>query len=461
MSQQSQQRRSVRRPKPYTSSPSAQASHLLPGNWEYRDIAASSESLGSTHTVASETQQQYSQRNDDGDQQMMVEDEHHEKSPRQFSQPQWTETDNSYFDCLKCGQIFQSKSDLLAHFEGNPEHGMLPYNEPTKPQLPSISSLLLIENQNLVESRHLPGITLSSPADCPLGSITLPRFSDIPLLGANSAKQSPIQSRTMPISPLASESNTFHIQFERITPPSHLENAFSQSATLSRPLKDFKRSIDNSTESTYPSQTTLPGSSRSKINVQNSRFQNNQEISSNASEDGLSSYPSDESRLSSTPSSAASTLLRKRASPERSSSGRSAATLICQICQKKFTRSDNLKTHMRIHSGDKPYICRFCPQTFSQSSTLVKHERTHTGERPYACPACPARFTQPVHLKNHVKTHKEKPFKCSECVRMFVNPVELKAHLLGHGISISVDEIRPVNFRIETGVYGDDSAESE
>ena len=50
-------------------------------------------------------------------------------------------------------------------------------------------------------------------------------------------------------------------------------------------------------------------------------------------------------------------------------------------CERKFTRSDELSRHTRIHSGHKPYQCRVCLRQFSRSDHLTTHFRTHTGTR--------------------------------------------------------------------------------
>ncbi|XP_064867842.1 PR domain zinc finger protein 12b isoform X2 [Oncorhynchus nerka] len=86
-----------------------------------------------------------------------------------------------------------------------------------------------------------------------------------------------------------------------------------------------------------------------------------------------------------------------------------ASRMRCVICHRGFNSRSNLRSHMRIHTLDKPFVCRFCNRRFSQSSTLRNHVRLHTGERPYKCHVCQSAYSQLAGLRAHQKSARHRP----------------------------------------------------
>jgi len=47
----------------------------------------------------------------------------------------------------------------------------------------------------------------------------------------------------------------------------------------------------------------------------------------------------------------------------------------CKICGKLIASKSNMITHMRIHTGEKPFSCEICLQTFNHKSNRNRHMR--------------------------------------------------------------------------------------
>jgi uncharacterized Zn-finger protein len=102
-------------------------------------------------------------------------------------------------------------------------------------------------------------------------------------------------------------------------------------------------------------------------------------------------------------------------------------------CAKTFSARKNMLTHMKSHSGDRPFVCGFpnCGKAFALAGILRVHCRIHTGERPFPClfKGCTKEFKESGSLIKHMRIHTgERPFQCAKCGRAF----NQSGHLLRH-----------------------------
>jgi len=72
-------------------------------------------------------------------------------------------------------------------------------------------------------------------------------------------------------------------------------------------------------------------------------------------------------------------------------------------CGKVFTKPYNLKSHIKIHSSERPFKCQYCKARFSRGHDLNRHTRLHTGVKPFECQKCKKRFSRSDALSHHIK----------------------------------------------------------
>jgi len=137
----------------------------------------------------------------------------------------------------------------------------------------------------------------------------------------------------------------------------------------------------------------------------------------------------------------------------------------CNECPKRCANANDLKIHMRNHTGENPYTCKECGKTFQTrvgwklhvtnhhersqlyecklchlqytmlSSLKAHHMHVHEGKKQYNCHVCMEKFSNTYRLQAHVVIHPElgiKPLVCEQCGKTYVTKGSLKQHTLTH-----------------------------
>lgn len=96
-------------------------------------------------------------------------------------------------------------------------------------------------------------------------------------------------------------------------------------------------------------------------------------------------------------------------------------------------KSKSNQEKLYSNSSNRKYKCSYCERTFGWSTDLKRHILIHTGEKPFKCLSCDAAFTRKFLLQKHqVKRH-------SDIVCSIVNSPIING-------SIHIPPLKPINF---------------
>ena len=77
----------------------------------------------------------------------------------------------------------------------------------------------------------------------------------------------------------------------------------------------------------------------------------------------------------------------------------------CNLCDFSSGQAGYLRTHMKIHYGEKSYKCEHCDFASVWADNLKNHLKTHFGETSYKCGQCDFSTVHARSLWAHMKTH--------------------------------------------------------
>ncbi len=110
-------------------------------------------------------------------------------------------------------------------------------------------------------------------------------------------------------------------------------------------------------------------------------------------------------------------------------------TFKCEVCYKLFALKYYLNKHLVTHSGKKSFKCPQCDKYFLHKEGVGYHQkRVHLKIKTQRCNICGRLFGSNPEVESHMRTHTgEKPFKCKICFKSFASERNLtKQHMRLH-----------------------------
>lgn len=79
------------------------------------------------------------------------------------------------------------------------------------------------------------------------------------------------------------------------------------------------------------------------------------------------------------------------------------SAITCETCGKLFKRKEHLVQHMKLHIGLRPFTCNEagCNKAFSRKEHLMRHIVSHTGKKMFSCDLCQKLFSRKDNLNKH------------------------------------------------------------
>lgn len=92
----------------------------------------------------------------------------------------------------------------------------------------------------------------------------------------------------------------------------------------------------------------------------------------------------------------------------------------CELCSQSFVSVSQLVKHKQRHEEEKKtFICEICGKHFVGQADFAEHQHVHTEESSFPCNMCDRSFTTSHNLKRHKLLHVKDGRKCRVCGVLF------------------------------------------
>ena len=108
---------------------------------------------------------------------------------------------------------------------------------------------------------------------------------------------------------------------------------------------------------------------------------------------------------------------------------------VCDLCDKGFEQVGQLNRHKKVHGELTSFNC-FCSKIFLSQKALDDHSVSHNTDKAFKCSLCQKKFLRKNELKSHIaRAHAEvkvKHVSCSDCDKTFSKQSQANKHKAIH-----------------------------
>ncbi|XP_042296582.1 zinc finger protein 574 [Sceloporus undulatus] len=105
---------------------------------------------------------------------------------------------------------------------------------------------------------------------------------------------------------------------------------------------------------------------------------------------------------------------------------------LCMECEQSYPSAQKLHQHMKSHRKGT-FKCPLCSKVLPSPAALEKHREEHSGESRFLCVDCGLGFGTEAVLLSHRRTHSSNPLYRCTCGKTFINMTKFLYHRRSHG----------------------------